>query len=80
MTKHEVIERYPDDDLLFADGYDDCIIGIDARDNRVIYNVEKCVKKLMKDSKMELGDALDYLYFNTILAWVGDKTPIWCEP
>ena len=78
MTKDEILELYPDEEFLFADGFDECIIGIDAVNNKLIYSVQDCVKKL-QEGGMEHGEAVEYLYFNAVGAYVGDKTPIWCE-
>ncbi len=78
MTIEErILERYPDEEILMADGYDDAIIGIDESTMRLIYSKLKCIDILMENG-MEYQDALDYFYFNTINSNVGDKTPIWC--
>ena len=79
MTKQEVLDKYRDDEFLFADGFDDCILGIDANALRVIYKIEDCVLKLQKEQKISYEEASEYLFFNSITAWVGEKTPIWCE-
>ena len=44
---------------------------------RLIYSVEKCITILMKEMSFE--EAFDYFHYNVLGAWVGDKTPIWCE-
>lgn len=79
MTKQEVIDQHPDEEFLFADGFNNCILGIDAVSNRVIYSIEMCRNTLVTECGMTSEDALEYLYFNSINAWVGDNTPIWCE-
>jgi len=78
MTKQEIFDKHPDEEFLFADGFDDCILGVDAIGNRIIYDVEKCLESLMKQG-MSRGEAIEYLYFNTVEAYVGELTPIWCE-
>ena len=42
-----------------------------------VYDVSKCIHILMKDAPWTYDDAVEYLEFNSIGAWVGEKTPIW---
>mgnify|MGYP000547275406 CR=1 FL=1 len=72
-----ILEIYQDEDLLIADGFDEAIIGIDDSSMRIIYSVAKCIHILEKD--METIDAVEYFGYNVKGAYVGDKTPIWCE-
>ena len=40
----QIVEQYPDDEILKADGYDDCIIGYDygtGENIRLIYSIKK---------------------------------------
>ena len=76
MTKKEQLEQNFDS-FLIADGFDDAIIGIDEQSERVIYSISKCIEVLMKDD-MTQEDALEYLYYNCVGAYVGEQTPIWC--
>jgi len=81
MNKKEtIIELYGDtDDILFADGYDDCIIGFDPVGWKVIYSRNKCIDKLCVIDEMTSEDAIDWLEYNTFNAYVGEKTPIFAE-
>jgi hypothetical protein len=72
----KIIEWFPEDELLKADGFDDAIIGIDEVSMRLIYSKSKCVEILMKD--MDEEDALEFFNFNVSGSYVGEKTPIWC--
>ena len=72
-----IIERYEDETFLKADGFDDAIIGVDDVSMRLIYSVSKCIKILEKD--MTYTEALEYFDFNVSGAYVGEKTPIWCN-
>ena len=74
----QILKWFPDDDLLKADGFDDAIIGIDDSSLRLIYSVKKCIDILIADGLTE-DDAIDFFNFNTKCAWVGEKTPIWCN-
>ena len=73
----EIIERYEDEVFLKADGFDDAIIGVDEQTMRLIYSVSKCIEILMVD--MDHIDAIEYFSYNVSGAYVGEKTPIWCN-
>jgi hypothetical protein len=73
-----ILNDFPDEDILKADGFDDAIIGIQISDMRLIYSVSKCLDILIEDMD-SLSDAIEYLEFNVINAYVGEKTPIWCH-
>jgi len=73
----DIVDTYRDEEILKADGFDDAVIGIEESSMRLIYSVEKCITILMKEMSFE--DAFDYFNYNVLGAWVGDKTPIWCE-
>lgn len=72
-----ILDSYPDEEFLKADGFDKAIIGVDPHSMRLIYSVSKCIDILMKD--MTEDEATEYFYFNVSGAYVGEKTPIWCE-
>ncbi len=73
----KILEYFPEEDLLKADGFDDAIIGLDNSNMRLIYSKSICIEILMSDGMTE-EDALEYFEFNVSSAWVGDMTPIWC--
>ena len=73
----KILEYFPEEDLLKADGFDDAIIGLDNSNMRLIYSKSICIEILMSDG-MTKEDALEYFEFNVSSAWVGDMTPIWC--
>lgn len=72
-----ILENYPEEEFLKADGFDDAIIGVDSRETKLVYSVRKCIEILIKDDNMEPLDAYEYFYYNVEGAYVGDKTPIW---
>ena len=79
MNKREILlEVLPDEEFLTADGFDDAIIGYCDSSYRVIYSVAKCIEILMQGG-MDRAEAEEYFYFNTAQAYVGEKTPIWCN-
>ena len=75
----KVIEQYPEESFLKADGYDDAVIGVDEKSMRLIYSNRKYIEILMQRDGMDEEEAIDYFYYNTVNAFVGKKTPIWCE-
>ncbi len=75
----KILEWFPEEELLKADGFDDAIIGIDEVSMRLIYSCTKCVEILMKRDKMSDEDAWEHFQFNVKGAYVGEKTPIWCS-
>ena len=67
------------DNLLIADGFDDCIIGVNSEYTKVIYSYSKCVDVLINRDEMTKEDALEFMEFNVVSAYMGEKTPIWCK-
>lgn len=76
----EILEYYPDDTFLKADGFDDAVIGVEIRDPmRLIYSVKKVIEILITDDEMSLEDALEHFEYNIRGSYVGEQTPIWCD-
>jgi hypothetical protein len=73
-----IMDNYPEEDFLIADGLNDAIIGVDEKSMRLIYSVSSVIDILMQQG-MSDTDALEYFYFNIDGAYMGDKTPIWCH-
>lgn len=73
----KILQWFPEDEILIADGFDDAIIGIDDSTMKLIYSVSKCIEILKKD--MDEEEAVEYFHFNVKGAYMGDKTPIWCS-
>ena len=72
-----LIEIYPDEELLIADGFDEAVIGIEENTMRIIYSVSKCLE-IIEANGMPEEEALEHFYFNVHGFYVGDKTPIFC--
>ena len=79
MTKniHKVLDMYPEHDFIQADGFDDAIIGVEQNSKKIIYDIDIMITMLMVNEDMSSEDAIEYLEFNVINAYVGDQTPIY---
>ena len=74
-----LIDLYPEDEFLIADGFDDAVIGVDYGSSRLIYSCKKCIEILIEQEEMTAEDAIEHFQYNVAGAYVGEKTPIWCE-
>tara|TARA_R100000951_G_scaffold64990_1_gene54845 strand:+ start:218 stop:472 length:255 start_codon:yes stop_codon:yes gene_type:complete len=65
---------------IFADGFDDAIIGLSydplAGSYRVCYSIGSCHECLMKYGDMSLDEAIEYFEYNVIGSYMGPETPI----
>lgn len=71
-----ILETFDDEEILFVNGFDDAIVGIDHASLRVVYDVQLMFMILIEEG-MDSEDARDYLDFNILNAFVGDNTPIY---
>jgi hypothetical protein len=68
-----------DERLVKANGLEDAIIGVGSRMNMpdvLIYSYNKCVKIFMEKEGWTHEEAIEWMDFNVVGAWVGDTTPI----
>jgi hypothetical protein len=79
MILEDIIENYPDEQFLKADGFDAAIIGFDPNSGRLVYSRPQMISVLILEQEMNLDDAIEYLEFNVWNAYVGEKTPIYIE-
>ena len=65
---------------LFAEGFDDALIGYNASSFCAVYDYDKCMEILMKTSltsdKMTRNEAHEFMEFNVVGAYVGEFTQI----
>ena len=75
ILKNKLVKLDPE--LLFADGYDDCIIGLTIRSDVpvVIYSADKMIEKLANDMTPE--EAQEFFDFNIEGAYMGERTPVY---
>jgi len=76
-----IIDLYADtDDVLFADGFDDAIIGFEQNLWKVVYSRYKVVRILFENNEdMTESDALEFAEYNIFGSHVGPKTPLFIE-
>ena len=68
-----------DERLVKANGLEDAIIGVGSRMNMpdvLIYSYNKCVKIFMEKEGWTHEEAVEWMDFNLVGAWVGETTPI----
>ncbi len=81
MTElQKIMDLFPSEEFLKADGYDDCVIGV-TPDLRLIYDRDLVIEKLrqeLSDGASELGEeAVEFFDYNIAGAYVGPKTPLY---
>ncbi len=76
MTLEQILEIFSEDELLKADGFDDAVIGIDAVKLRLVYDVDKMRSILVDQEGMSFDEAMEYLDYNVLGAYVGEQTPL----
>jgi hypothetical protein len=67
-----------DDGPLFADGFDDALIGVGVQFSRevAVYDYDKCLDILIQRDGMDIEGAIDYMEYNVVGAYVGNSTPV----
>ena len=78
MTIKDILEWYPENQFVRADGLDDAIIGVDEISLRLIYSQRKVKEILMRDG-MSDEEAHEFYEYNIHSAYVGEGTQIWCS-
>lgn len=77
----DIVEMFPDAEILKADGFDECILGFDYSWDgtiRLIYSIKSILDLLIEDG-MSIDDAIEFFEFNMRGGYVGEQTPIWCQ-
>ena len=77
LTIDEIADINPE--AMLADGFDEAVLGMCIQFGTaplVAYDYEKCIKILMDRDKMTKTEAIDFMEFNVIGAYVGLNTPV----
>jgi hypothetical protein len=61
---------------LFADGFDEAMLGI-TDDSRIVYSKVQMLEILVSRDEMSVEEAIEFLEYNTWNTYVGDYTPIY---
>lgn len=72
-----LMEQNPE--ALLCDGLNDALIGWCFRATKpevAVYDYDKCLEIFMKRDGMTYEEAMEFLHFNVIGAWVGENTPV----
>ena len=71
-----LLEQFPDQEFLIADGFDDAIIGVEHISGRVVYDIDAMIE-ILKREDMSYEDAIEHLQYNVFGSYVGENTPIY---
>jgi hypothetical protein len=75
--KAEILEMYPDEPILLADGFEGAFIGIAQvfHTNIAIYDRDKCLWILVDRDGMKFNEAEEFFDFNVVGSYMGENTP-----
>lgn len=80
--RQEIADRFenePDSEKpLFAEGFDDAILGLDSVSNRVVYSVA-LILNILTAQNLDYEEAFEHFEYNIKGSYVGPMTPIYCE-
>jgi hypothetical protein len=63
-------------EALFADGFDEAIIGFHTGQGLVVYSEQKIIAALIRDDEMTWEDAYEHFSYNIAGSYVGPNTPL----
>jgi hypothetical protein len=71
------------DNTLKADGFDEAFLGVATqccgRPDVLVYDYDKAIRLLQTRDKMTQEEAMEYMDFNVLGAWVGTGTPMFLK-
>jgi hypothetical protein len=81
MTREEIEQHLENigEEALLMDGFDEACIGFSKRVNEpmlAVYSWQKMVQTLKNRDEMDYDEAVEYIDYNILGAWVGERTPI----
>ncbi len=70
-----------DSSALFADGFDDAILGLTEVEEgwRVCYDIGRILEILVAEHGMDVDEAMEYYDFNIGGAYLGPLTPLFIQ-
>ena len=78
--KFEDLQEEHEGELLKADGFDDCVLGLAYRFGHqevLAYDLNKVLQKLQEKDGMTHEEAVEYYEYNMVGAYMGDATPLY---
>ncbi len=72
-----------DENALLMDGFDEALIGFSQRINEpllAVYSYSKIIETLISRDGMTDEEAMEYVDYNCVGSWVGERTPIIVMP
>jgi len=80
LLKHrheQIMDTLEESEALLADGFEQAVIGHTQGMNTVaVYDYDMCIHILMERDGMDCIDAIEFMDFNVVGAYMGEKTPI----
>lgn len=76
--REQIAEENPE--ALFADGLDEALVGMAERCGQptlAVYDYAKAVEVFMNRDGMTHEEAVEWMDFNVVGAWMGPHTPVW---
>jgi len=85
MTREEIDQHLQNigEEALLMDGFDEALIGFSKRINEpllAVYKWQRMVQILKNRDKMSYEEAVEYIEYNCLGAWIGEQTPIIVMP
>ena len=79
MITTQVYMKNSKDQTMFANGFEEAIIGLDTSDEifRVVYDIDAIISILMERDEMTEEDALEHFSYNIQGSYIGKGTPIY---
>lgn len=65
-----------DSQALMPHGFDDCIVGYQDYEDRLVYSKEKMIEKLCLEGFSNL-EAIEHLEFNVWNSYIGNNDPVY---
>lgn len=74
--KQKLVDNDCEDTIVFENpDYADAFVGV-TMDDVAVYDYEKMVECLMKQDNISYEEAAEFIDYNTVGAYFGEKTPI----
>ena len=75
IDKEQLMEILAEEECLTAEGFEDALVGCTYGANVVaVYDINKMIEILVEEG-IEYDDAVEFLDYNVVGAYVGEKTP-----